>query len=442
MNVATHNHRFLLPHEKVGKAFLLAGLCCLSLGLLFGFGAALQYVFPTLLKGQLDFFQNRPLHVTLVTGWIFLSAKGYIYSTMGEKENRMSASLGWIHLGLFLLTAIAACISYFFRSFGGREYMEYPPVISIPLFLGWIVFAINFFKTLFRLKKKQPVYIWMWGTGILFFLLTFTEAHLWMLPWFRNNLIRDLTVQWKSYGALVGSWNMLVYGTAISLMSKIGNDGRYARSRMGFLLFFLGFTNLLFGWGHHTYPVPAQIYIRYIAFGISMTELLILGKMMFDFMKEHPASPNCSFPLSRRLLASADLWVFANLALALLISVPVINLFTHGTHITVAHAMGTTIGINSTLLFAAHFYLLKGQNQPKKKSWTLILLNFSLAFFLVCLCMAGIEKGYWMQNKNGISFSEMQLSLRPWFIGMAIFGAGIFATLISLIAKLFRENLR
>ncbi len=33
--------------------------------------------------------------------------------------------------------------------------------------------------------------------------------------------MRDITVQWKAMGSMVGSWNMLVYGTGFYVMKQI-----------------------------------------------------------------------------------------------------------------------------------------------------------------------------------------------------------------------------
>ncbi|MBK7605177.1 MAG: hypothetical protein IPI15_16690 [Saprospiraceae bacterium] len=46
------------------------------------------------------------------------------------------------------------------------------------------------------------------------------ESYLWIFPYFRNNIVNDMTLQWKSYGSMVGSWNMLIYGSSIFLMEK------------------------------------------------------------------------------------------------------------------------------------------------------------------------------------------------------------------------------
>lgn len=57
----------------------------------------------------------------------------------------------------------------------------------------------------------------MWGTGIVFFFITYAESHLYPIPYFRENMVREIMVQWKSYGSLTGSWNMLVYSTHITV---------------------------------------------------------------------------------------------------------------------------------------------------------------------------------------------------------------------------------
>lgn len=60
-----------------------------------------------------------------------------------------------------------------------------------------------------------------------------------------------------------------------------------------------------------------------------------------------------------RFLFASEIWVFINLLLALVISVPALNLFTHGTHVIVAHTMGATIGINTMILLASVFFVIE-----------------------------------------------------------------------------------
>jgi nitric oxide reductase subunit B len=61
------------------------------------------------------------------------------------------------------------------------EYWEFPPVLAIPFGIAWVLFTINVFKSVL-VYRKQPVYIWMWLTGAVFFLITFLESYLWLIP--------------------------------------------------------------------------------------------------------------------------------------------------------------------------------------------------------------------------------------------------------------------
>ena len=110
-----------------------------------------------------------------------------------------------IQLAIFLISVIVILASYCFGVFGGREYWEFHPLLALPIATGWLLFIINFIMSLGKIRN-QPVYVWMWLTGLFFFLFTFVESYLWIFPYFRNHVVNDMTIQWKSYGSMVGSW--------------------------------------------------------------------------------------------------------------------------------------------------------------------------------------------------------------------------------------------
>ncbi|MCC7301330.1 MAG: cbb3-type cytochrome c oxidase subunit I [Bacteroidia bacterium] len=438
--------------KEIGVIFFLLACVALLIGLVFGAIAAFQFVQPGLLEA-IGFHKTRPIHVSFVVGWIFLASVGgiYFYLQRNLGLTLYSRPLAKIHAWLFVITAAGIGVSYLAGKFGGREYWEFPVAFAVPIALSWILFAWNYFRTIRKRKEPWPVYLWMWSTGVIFFLLTFSESYLWLIPYFRDNIVRDLTVQWKAYGALVGSWNMLVYGTAIFLMEQTRKDGSVANSRLAFLMYFLGFTNLLFGWAHHLYTVPNQPWVRYISYFVSMTELIILARIIYkwratltDAMKEFHFFPS-------RFLAASEWWVFLNLILALAISVPAINLYTHGTHVTVAHAMGSSIGINTMILMASLTYAatLVGPSEydageKKRMIFGFWLLQISLLVFWCSLIGAGVYRGIHIIER-GTSFGEIMNGARPFFWVFAWSGLGILAGLAIILLPLtdkFFEYLR
>lgn len=436
-------------NKPTGILFIITGLVALLLGIFFGAISGLQFIFPGFFE-VLPFFKSRPLHVSLVVAWIFSAAVGGIYYYLPNHCNLpiYSKQLPRIHFALFIITGLLIIASYMMGKFGGREYWEFPPLLAIPIIIGWILLGFNYFKTVMKKKEPWPVYLWMWATGIFFFLFTFSESYLWLLPYFRNNVVRELTVQWKSYGALVGSWNMLVYGTAIFVMEKLSGNKTVALSRLTFLMYFLGLTNLMFGWAHHIYIVPSAPWIRHFAYFISMTELLILGKIIWNFSNTMRQAKDTYGNIAARFMAAADVWIFINLILALLISIPAVNIYTHGTHITVAHAMGSTIGINTMILLSSCFYMIQQTNgnavsEPNNKliGWGFWIVNSCLLIFFISLVAAGIIKGYYTVE-NQLSFQEIMQKIAPILTVFVVAGLGIFTGMLMIVLPALRKLVR
>jgi nitric oxide reductase subunit B len=420
--------------------FISIGLISLLLGLLAGLLAGFQYIIPDFIKETLPFTVLRPLHTLFVISWIFLAAIGGIYYYIKKGDQKLTI----IHFWLFVLTGIGIAFSYLSKNFEGKEYLEFPSYFYFPIALGWILFGINYFRTMLPSFKNWPAYYWMWGTGIVFMIYHFTEAHLWMLPYFRDNYIQNITLQWKAGGSYVGSWNMLVYGTSLFVMSKISGDDSYANSKKAFLFYLLGLTNLMFGWAHHIYIIPNAPWIRYFAYSISMSEWIVLFSIIYDWRKGLSKEKKVSYSLAYQLMILADIWVFLNLFLALLISIPSINLFTHGTHITVAHSMGTTIGINTFILLSSLTYILEFENsftqlaQNRIKVGIRIFNGFFLAFWIIMLIM-GAKKGYWTFLSQNISFAEFQSSLHWIYVLFTVFGIGLLVGLYIIVFELLKN---
>lgn len=432
--------------NNVGIKFITLGLFSLLAGLIFGCIGAFQFVIPELFN-FLPFFKSRPLHVSLVVAWIFSAAIGGIYYYLPKycRVTLYSNRLAKIHYLTFLFTGILIILSYMAGKFGGREYWEFHPVLSIPILISWILFAFNFIKTITSRKEPWPVYYWMWATGVFFFLFSYIESNLWLFSFVSSSLTKEITLQWKSYGSLVGSWNMMIYGTAFFLMEKISGDKTTAKTKLTFLMYFLGLVNLMFNWAHHTYFVPSSGWIRNFAYLISMTELLILGKIIWNWKKSITTASNHLHRNSFNFLFAADIWIFINLSLAILISVPAINRYTHGTHITVAHAMGSTIGINTMILLASVFFIIE-ENVPhlinrKKIKTALWIANISLFFFFCFLIISGAIKGY-LTLHSSLHFAEIMQAGYVYYLGFAISGFGIAIGLISILTVASKSLLR
>jgi nitric oxide reductase subunit B len=434
------DYRDRLLRSDPAMPFLLLAVTILIAGGVFGCFAAAQYVFPALFRDGLPFQRTRPLHVYLVISWILTAAIGGLYHYLPPATGRPLPypRLAGVH---FVFHAATICIATGFLAagiFGGREYQEYPPQTGIMVGLSWILFFPNFFGSVRGRFRHGPVYFWSWTTGLVFYLITTAESFLWLFPWFRDNIVRDVTVQWKSMGSMVGSWNMLVYGTSLYVMERITGDKEAAKSKEAFLLYALGLMNLMLNWGHHTYIVPAAGWVREVSYAISMTELLIFGHLLLQARKKITDARRAWHDAACRFLYAGEFWIFLNLALAILISIPAINRYTHGTHITVAHAMGTTIGINTMLLMGSLFFILteKGNVGLRPMHRTLLagtwITNLSLLLFFISMIAGGIIK----ISERTSPFHDSLQKLLPFFRVFMVSGILVFVGL-SILAFAF-----
>lgn len=429
--------------KKISINFIILGLICLLLGAFIGVLISIVYVSPEFLKSILPFNRLRPLHTTTVVSWIILMATGGIYYYLTHIENiKMNASFKKWHLILFVLTGIAIYASVLTGNMGGREYLEFFPLLTIPILLGWILFGFNFFKSLVGKVVNWPVYYWMWGVGIVFMIYHLSEAHFWIFSEIRKDFIKDISIQWKSYGSFVGSWNMLVYGTAIYLMAKIKQDDKVGRGKMAFFFFFLGLTNLMFGWAHHTYIIPSEPWIRIVAYIISMTEWIIFFNIILQWAKSLSKSQIKINKMAYKFLMASELWVFLNIILALLMSIPSLNFYMHGTHITVAHSMGTTIGINSMILLASAFFIVSKLNTKLVESkWNIrsyYALNGTLFIFWIALIMGGIYKAIRLSNSANTPISEIHDGAKPYYYIFISAGILMFVSLLAIVIPLIK----
>lgn len=416
----------------------------LLLGLCFGILAAFIYLYPEFLKDSLGFISLRPLHVSSAMFWIIIGATGCVYNGLkivaGKMISTRLALAQWI---LWIIAVVGIFLSYFTHQFGGREYWEFNPVWALPIAGAWILFLFNFSKLITQVRK-WPVYVWMWLTGTVFFLFTFSENYLWLFPYFREHFVTDMTIQWKVNGSLVGSWNQMLYGTAFFLMDRISGSKKVGKNNLAFAMYFLGLFNLMFNWGHHIYTLPTDKYIRYIGYVVSMTEWVFFAKIIYNWKGSVNEMQKHFHYFPYKFLMAADIWVFINMGQAILMSIPAINIYTHGTHVTVAHAMGTTIGINSMILFAACFEFLKPdmfkEIKPSKRiNFVFWILQFSLLFFWLSLNMAGIKKGMWQLDEHQVSYSKMMHSLQPYFIVFVVAGIGLLMSFAALAVKLLKN---
>ncbi len=412
--------------------FLRGSLVSLAITVGAGVLAVLFYIpgaASFLVRPGLSFAALRPIHTTFASAWIFLGGIAVVHhylqdhggaTTSAERRRLLVQVSLWGLTGMGILVTLAMGIS------SGREYMGFHPAFSAAILLGWLLFAWNFFRAVGRRFWGRPVYVTMWGVGALLFIYTFLEQHVWLFKGVFNSPIVDLRLQWKATGTLVGSFNLLVYGTLYYVGEKLSGDKDYAYSKMAYALFGVGLLNSFTNFAHHTYHVPQSEVVKWISFIVSMTEALILIRIISDIARMSSRRKGDPFNSTRCFIVAAKWWTCAMLFTSLLLSVPPLNALVHGTHVVTAHAMGTEIGIDSMVLFAAVSWILSEVltrrtgadavlHSPRMR-FLIVGLNVMAGALIVWLHISGIIVGYtryqllpppeWLQSCNYYVFAS------------------------------------
>lgn len=430
--------------NKIERVYINFLFFLLTVSLIFGVITAFSFVYPEVLKDIFPFQQLRPMHVSAAMFWIIGGASFSIFLHNQRESPEVNANRGIRDLALILwmLTIIIIFGHYAFSKFGGREYWEFPGWISFLLLLSWIGFITYYYKFWSSEISKRPQYIIMWSTGMLFFLLTFIEQNLWQISWFRHSFIQEVTIQWKANGSMVGAWNQMIYGTSFYLMVKLSGNKQMAYDKKSIAFYFLGFANLLFNWGHHIYNVPTNNWMRHVAYAISMTEWVLFINIIQGFRHTMDQKKRFSHLITYRFILASEFWVFMNLLLALLMSIPALNRYTHGTHVTVAHAMGTTIGINTMILLGSFAYLLKldhlNEQAKRRFNYGFMLIQISLFAFWICLIIAGVIKGYEQVHTENRVYASVLESVLTAMKGFTVSGIFLLAGFVMILPFYFK----
>ena len=434
--------------------FIRGGLIAIAVTLVGGILGAL-YSIPSLAPAfqslGLDLRQLRPVHTTFASAWIFLGGVAVVHrwlqdyggtATPGDRIRLRVQVLCWSIAGLGIIVTLMLGVG------SGREYVGFHPIFSALILIGWICYAWNFFRVAGPNFFERPLYLTMWGVGMLFFIVTFVEQHLYLLPGIFSNPLQDLQVQWKATGTLVGAFNLFVYGSIIYIGERISRDPEYGHSPVAYALFGVGLLNSFTNFAHHTYHLPQDHLVKWISFVVSMMEISILCRATYDLLRVMRTTEDRAFCAARGSFAASKYWSVFILLSAILISVPPLNGIIHGTYAVTGHAMGATIGIDTMVLIGAIIWIL-GEHLAAREGEEaagvlhtvdmrriVVGLNLGVAALVGWLHVSGTITGV---NRAGFAPGEVYVPLAwlPMWNGI-LFTATGFIALVFFVALLWK----
>lgn len=397
-----------------------------ALGLL----AAVATAWPQSLA-VLDFTRLRPLHTFFALAGTVAGYTGLlraIFDGLGLPAG--GSDLRWLSLAAFVvLGAITLGLGYG----SGREYVSWLPALTPLLYLPLLSNAARILAGFRALAARSPEGLWLIAVGSAFACIGLAESHLWLLPPVGGDSVKDLTVQWQGLDLIFAGNNMLLYGCALFLMRPVAQPLR------GRWLFAIAAISLLFSFGHHHYISPQPRWLKNLAVLASMLSMISFLRHLRAYRAGHGTAHAAGGPHGdgAPVLRSVERWTLVTFGTGIAIAVPFVNLFVHGTHAIVAHAMGGMIGVDFMLVMAGGLAVAgTGLGEGNRRVRLGVrLVDSSLVALWVVLGGAGLAKGLLRFSHE---FGAYQPLVQPWLWALPIVGLGLLAGVGLLCIELMR----
>ncbi|MBC2603090.1 cbb3-type cytochrome c oxidase subunit I [Puniceicoccus vermicola] len=423
---------------KVGGVFFVCcGVAWLLIGSLLGFAASFKLHNPDFLASipELTFGRVRSAHLNAMTyGWAnnAVFAVGlWIMARLCRAPVRHGGLL-IIAGAMWNIGVLIGVRGILFGDMTSVEWLEIPTYITPVLALSYALIGVWGILA-FHHRKGEHVYVSQWYIlGALFwFPWIYTVAQ--MLIFFApaRGTVQAITNWWFAHNVL-GLWYTPVgLGAVYYLIPKI-----LGRPIHSYYLSILGFWSLalFYNWAgvHHLIggPIPLWLQTAGIVGSIGMVIPVVVVAV-----NHHMTVTGCfrqvwNSPTLRFIVFGAVSYTAVSL-LGSMMAIPEVNVVTHFTHFTVAHAHHGAYAFFTMVMFGSIYFMVPRLIQREWPSATLIRIHFWTCGLGVGIYIVGLSIGGWMQgmmmNNPEIPFLEIVQYMVPWLMSRSV--AGILMTI-------------
>ncbi|HJW33890.1 MAG TPA: cytochrome-c oxidase, cbb3-type subunit I [Holophagaceae bacterium] len=404
--------------EKIVKQFVVATLVWGFVGLLLGVIIAFQLASWKLNFGLpwISFGRLRPLHTNAA---IFAFAGNAVfaavyYSTQRLCKTRMfNDGLSKIHFWGWQLIIVLAAVTLVFGITTGKEYAELEWPIDILIAVVWVIFAVNFFGTLWRRREKH-LYVALWFyiativTVAVLHIVNSVELPVSFLKSYPAYAgVQDALVQWwYGHNAVAFFLTTPFLGLMYYFVPKAAGRPIYSYRlsivhfwALVFIYIWAGPHHLLYtalpDWAQ-TLGMVFSIMLWAPSWGGTVNGLLTM-RGSWDKVRTEPVL---------KFLAAGVTFYGMSTFEGPLLSIKSVNLLAHYTDWIVAHVHGGTLGWNAFLTFGMLFYLVPKLWKTELYSKKLADYQFWLGFlgimiYILSMWTAGVTQGLMLQAIDG-----------------------------------------
>jgi nitric oxide reductase subunit B len=440
--------------QKLALRYLTAAVTLFGVMIVFGLLSAAYYVYPSLLYNVFNFNNAKILHIDVLVIWLLMGFLGAVYWYLPKELEHEIEGMWIAELTFWVFCAVVAVVAlvFIFVQYGpatewtlwfinqGRKYVEAPRWAAIGVVIVMGVFAYNVVATCIRARRMTGI-TWVLALDLIPLIVVYLDA----FP-SDPNMSRDLYWWWWLVHMWVEStWEVLIGCVmALVLMDVMGTSRKIVETWLYIEVMLVLGAGIL-GLGHHYFWIGTPKYWLSIGgFFSALEPLPLLGMVVhavYDAGMHRLKTGNrpAFYWITTEAFLNfigAGIWGF-------MMTLPQINLYSHGTQWTVSHGHFAFYGAYVCGVIAV-LYVVKQKISGtefldgRAWKWGYGLLNFGMVGMVMALLLAGMAQAFIGRAEGGSTLMAFTIaSENPWFVsGMyARLGFGVifalgYATLV------------
>jgi nitric oxide reductase subunit B len=445
--------------QAVAKPYFIFALILLAGEIVFGILMGVQYIWGDFLFPLIPFNVLRMVHTNLLIVLLLFGFMGSTYYLVPEEtESELwSPKLAIITFWIFVVAGVATILGYLFVPYAtltewtfnnilptmGREFLEQPLPTKVGIVIVVASYLLNTSMTIFKGRKTVITTVLL--TGLLglavFFMFSF------YVP---DNLIMDKFFWWFTVHLWVeATWELILGAILAFVLIKVTGVDREHIDKWLYLIIAMTMISGILGTGHHFFYMGAPAYwmwVGSISGAVEPIPFLLMILFAFTMSRERKIKHDNEIALTWAKgtavmgFLGAGVWGFIH-------TLAPINMYTHGTQLTAAHAHLAFYGAYVMIVFTMISYampILRGRphgNCAKAQKVELAafwMMNIAMLGITLALTVAGVIQIFEQRmGTNPMGFMDTQASL-SWIYTIRLgFGLLMISGLLTYFYSFF-----
>ena len=419
--------------QQLALKYFAAAMTLFGIMVVAGLLASIPYVQDGFLLNKLDFSVTKMLHIDTMIIWLLMGFMGAVYWFLPIEFEREVEGIKLAEIMFWIFCAAVAVVAtvFIFVQYGpatemslwfinqGRKYVEAPRWAAIGITLVVLVFVYNVVGTAIKSRKITGI------MGVLIVdLIPLFGLYLIAFPSITNMSEDQYWWWWLVHLWVEATWEILIGCImALALMQLLGTARRIVEAWLYIEVALVLGTGIL-GLGHHYFWIGTPSYWLGIGGFFSALEPLPLLGMVVHAVYDAGAHrmKTTNKPAFFWVMAEAFGNFIGGGVFGFMMTLPQINLFTHGTQWTVSHGHFAFWGAYGCGVIAVIYLALQKSRAAQQLDgtiwkWSFALLNIGMVGMVGALLVSGISQAFYERAMGGSTlqaFIEGQTNV--WFV--------------------------